>query len=153
MTTARQSNVVALALTVPAISAIPDRGLAREVAVTTATAAAEAPGLSDLGRRDLGWLQIDATADLPSAHLNQVGLPPTCDRVTTSVWRSSGRDVDFAMADGEVLVRSGMFVRRHEEGLIAAGGARFRKVWDRKEECLHLGPVFESPDQREAKDA
>lgn len=131
----------------------PDRGSAREMAGTAATVAADVPGCWDPGRPDLGWLQIGATAGRLGTKLDRFDLQPIRSPLPTLVWSGSGRDVDHAMVDGEVLVRNGISVRRHEEGLTAAGGTGFRKVWDWAEKRVLLGSVFESLNQREAKNA
>jgi cytosine/adenosine deaminase-related metal-dependent hydrolase len=63
-----------------------------------------------LKRDDLGVIREGALADVIAVDLADPILSPVLDPVQTLVYYSNGRDVDFVMIDGEVLVEAGEFV-------------------------------------------
>jgi cytosine/adenosine deaminase-related metal-dependent hydrolase len=87
-----------------------------------------------IGRDDLGRIAPGAQADLVAYRLDGAHVQPVLDPVTTLVWNGSGRDTDFVMVAGEVLVEDGRFTRSREQDIIAAGSATIARVWARAAE-------------------
>ena len=87
-----------------------------------------------LGRADLGRLEPGASADLIAIRLDRPHLQPVSDPIKNLVWNGSGRDVDFVMVTGEVLVQDGIYARRSEQSVVKAGAAALEHVWGVAEE-------------------
>jgi cytosine/adenosine deaminase-related metal-dependent hydrolase len=103
--------------------------------------AATATAAEVLGRSDLGRIEPGATADLIAINLAQAHLQPVYDPIKVTVWNGTGRDVDFVMVAGEVLVKDGRFTRGPEQEIVAAGAAAMQRVWRRAEERRVIEPV------------
>lgn len=94
-------------------------------------AAATAEAADALQRSDLGRIRPGATADLIAIRMDRAHLQPVYDPIKTLVWNGSGQDVDFAMVDGEVLLRDGRFLRADAAAIVARGAAVIDRVWER----------------------
>jgi cytosine/adenosine deaminase-related metal-dependent hydrolase len=94
-----------------------------------------------LGRADLGRIEPGATADLVSFNLAQAHLQPVYDPVKTMIWNGTGRDVDFVMVAGEVLVEHGRFTRQSEDDIVRAGASAMNRVWRLAEARRIIEPV------------
>ena len=91
-------------------------GLARDV-----FNAATLGGCRFLGREDLGRLAPGAKADILLINLDHVGGSVYADPIKALVDSASGRDVDTAIVDGQVLVQGGRATRVDEDAVLREG--------------------------------
>lgn len=76
----------------------------------------------------LGVIQVGALADLVAYRLDSVTFTPLNDPVRQLVYTERGAGLDFAMVDGDVVVRDGRLTRVDEPRLLAEIEAEFRTL-------------------------
>src|SRR5216684_3194386 len=101
-------------------------GLARDV-----FNAATIGGCRFLGREDLGRLAPGAKADILLIDLDHAGGPVYADPIKALVDSASGRDVDTAIVDGQVLVQGGRATRVDEDAVYAKAREATQHYWSR----------------------
>jgi 5-methylthioadenosine/S-adenosylhomocysteine deaminase len=101
-------------------------GLARDV-----FNAATVGGCRFLGREDLGRLAPGAKADILLINLDHVGGSLYADPIKALVDSASGRDVDTAIVDGQVLVQGGRATRVDEDAVYAKAREATQHYWSR----------------------
>src|SRR5229473_2645305 len=101
-------------------------GLARDV-----FNAATVGGCRFLGREDLGRLAPGAKADILLINLDHVGGLVYADPIRALVDGASGRDVDTAIVDGQVLVQGGRATRVDEDAVHAKAREATQHYWSR----------------------
>jgi len=101
-------------------------GLARDV-----FNAATVGGCRFLGREDLGRLAPGAKADILLINLDHAGGSLYADPIKALVDSASGRDVDTAIVDGQVLVQGGRATRVDEDAVYAKAREVTQHYWSR----------------------
>ena len=107
------------------------RPLARPT-IWDAVRAATVDAADGLGRPDLGRIEVGAKADLVTIDVSGllVGSGAAPPEPLNNLLYAHGRFVRDVMIDGRFLVREGQLVVDDEEGVVAAGAAAVRKIWD-----------------------
>ncbi|MQA80073.1 MAG: amidohydrolase family protein [Streptosporangiales bacterium] len=83
-----------------------------------------------LGRSDLGRIERGARADLVGLTLNDPGLEPVLDPLSTAVWHSAGTGVDLVVVDGAVLVEQGRHTRIDAAAVRRSANAVVERIWE-----------------------
>jgi len=88
-------------------------------------------GCRFLGREDLGRLAPGAKADILLINLDHAGGSLYADPIKALVDSASGRDVDTAIVDGQVLVQGGRATRVDEDAVYAKAREVTQHYWSR----------------------
>ncbi|MFD6565286.1 amidohydrolase family protein [Micromonospora profundi] len=95
---------------------------------------------SVLRRPDLGAIKEGARADLIGVAITDPSIAPALDVVQSLVYYGNGRDVQFEMVDGAVVMEDGAFVGVDINGVRARAEAALTSIW---ESAIDAGVVNE----------
>ncbi|MEH1029907.1 amidohydrolase family protein [Micromonospora profundi] len=95
---------------------------------------------SVLRRPDLGVIKEGARADLIGVAITDPSIAPALDVVQSLVYYGNGRDVQFEMVDGAVVMEDGTFVGVDINGVRARAEAALTSIW---ESAIDAGVVNE----------
>lgn len=95
---------------------------------------------SVLRRPDLGVIREGAKADVIGVTVTDPSIAPVLDVVQSLVYYGNGRDVQFEMVDGRILIEDGAFVGVDLEGVRARAEAALTSIW---ESAIEAGVIAE----------
>ena len=95
---------------------------------------------SILRRPDLGAIKVGARADLIGVAVTDPSIAPALDVVQALVYYGNGRDVQFEMVDGRVLIEDGGFVGVDLNSVRARAEAALTSIW---ESAIDAGVIAE----------
>ncbi|MGI5176621.1 amidohydrolase family protein [Dactylosporangium sp. CA-152071] len=95
---------------------------------------------SILRRSDLGVIKEGARADLIGVAITDPSIAPALDVLQSLVYYGNGRDVQFEMVDGRVLIQDGAFLDVDLDGVRARAEAALASIW---ESAIDAGVIAE----------
>ncbi len=114
--TVNMLNVVGSAA---AVSKLREQDFTRWLTAKEALYAGTVAGAKALGlEKKIGAIQIGATADLVAYNLNTVTFTPLTDPIRQLVYAERGAGLNFAMVNGDVVIRDAKFARVDEGKLL-----------------------------------
>ncbi len=105
---------------------------------------------------DLGVIREGALADLVGVDLSAPMLAPVLDPIQSLVYYSNGRDVQFEMIDGNVILEGGSFRGVNLDDVRRRAEAAMGQIWDGAIEAGLISEVLPSltrPDQHQSREA
>jgi len=100
---------------------------ASEVLTLGTIGGAKAMGLDD----QIGSIEVGKRADLQLINMDQSGLTPVNDPVTTLIYHAHAKDVDTVMIDGKIITHNGELVSINQHDLLVDAGRAADAAWSR----------------------